>query len=186
MSTESQHDAEPVCKLPAGSLSGAADAGVGGAGRVESIAIDAGGQVVVRIEGRAEPYVKARIARCFPWSLGEMYISICDKDGKEIAMLRTLEGLTPDSRRIVERELRDKVFSPRIRRVLDCKSEFGVISITADTDRGEVTFQVRTRDDIRVLSPTHAIFRDADGIAYELPDLRALDAHSVKYLEEFF
>ena len=90
------------------------------------------------------------------------------------------------SRQLVEQELREKAFSPRIQAVLDYKDEFGVVSISARTDRGDVTFQIRSRDDIRLLSPTRALFRDADGNTYELPDLAALDPASRRYLEEYF
>ena len=153
---------------------------------MQSLAVNESGQIVLRLKGQDEPCVDVRIVRCFPWSLPETYVSILDKDGKELALLRDLSELAPDSRELVRRELRDKAFSPRLQRVISCKTEFGVVSITAATDRGEVTFQVRSRDDIRILSATRAIFRDADGIGYELPDLNALDPVSKKHLQDFF
>ena len=154
--------------------------------RVQSVARNEVGQLVVLVKGCEAPIVDARVARCFPWSLPDIYIAIRDKDGKEVALLKTLDELDDASRKIVEQELCDKVFNPRIRRVVDYKNEFGVISISADTDRGKVTFQIRSRDDIRVLSQTRALFRDADGNTYELPDLNALDALGRKSLYEYF
>ncbi len=144
------------------------------------------GQVVLRLAGREEPYVEVRIARCFPWSLPETFISICEKDGRELVLLRDLGELPDQMRELVRRELRDKAFTPRIQRVLSCTSEFGVTSIRAMTDRGEVTFQVRTREDVRILGPARAVFRDADGVSYEVSDLRAMDSASQKHLQEFF
>jgi len=157
-----------------------------GDGRITSIERNAAGQLVLRLEGRDEPVVDARIARCFPWSMPHGYICIRDSDGKELALLRTLENLPPQTRKMVEDELRDKVFNPRIRRVAACKHEFGVTSITAETDRGQVTFQIRGRDDVRVLSPTRALFRDVDGNTYELADLTALDRSSRKHFAKYF
>jgi hypothetical protein len=49
-----------------------------------------------------------------------------------------------------------------------------------------VTFQVRSRDDVRVLSSTRALFRDADGNTYELADLNALDAAGQKWMQNYF
>ena len=144
------------------------------------------GQLVARVKGREAPVTDARVAYCFPWSLPERYIAIRDKDGKEIALLGTLAELDPASRAAVEEELREKVFHPAITRVVDLKSEFGVISITVETNRGRVTFQIRSREDVRVLSPTRALFRDADGNTYELADLAALDPASRKTLAEYF
>ena len=155
-------------------------------GDIESIARNDLRQLVVRLKGRDEPLVDARVARCFPWSGPEHYIAIRTMDGKEITLLKTLADLDEAHRAIVEDELRQKIFNPRIVRVTDYRNEFGVVSISADTDRGPVTFQIRSRDDIRFLSPTRALFRDADGNTYELADLNALDPSSRKWLGEFF
>ena len=155
-------------------------------GAVRRVLRDELGQLVVHMDGREEPVVDARVARCFPWSLPDCYVSIRDKDGKEIALLETLAELDPASRQVVQQELEEKVFNPKIRRITSYKNEFGVASITADTDRGEVTFQIRSRDDVRLLSETRALFRDADGNTYELTDLEGLDYASRKWIENYF
>jgi hypothetical protein len=153
---------------------------------IERITWNAVGQLVVHVKGRKDPYVEAKAARCFPWSVPETYISIRDKDGKEIALLNSPDDLDAESRATLLKELQDKMFAPKILRVTEFKDEFGVISITTETDRGIVTFQIRSRDDVRILSDTRALFRDADGNTYELPDLNALDATGRKYLQGYF
>jgi hypothetical protein len=153
---------------------------------IESITRNELRQLVVRLRGHGEAIVDARVARCFPWSLPGNFISLRTKDGKEIVLLKTTGELDEASRVPVEEELREKIFNPRILRVTDYRNEFGVVSVSADTDRGNVTFQIRSRDDIRVLSPTRSLFRDADGNTYELPDLNALDPVSRKHLQEYF
>ncbi|HUT58309.1 MAG TPA: DUF1854 domain-containing protein [Phycisphaerae bacterium] len=158
----------------------------GGEAVVEQVELNPAGQLVVHIRGCGEPVVDARLARCFPWSLPDGYISVRDADGKEITLLQTLDGLDDASRQVVEKELADKVFNPKIRRIVEHRHEFGVTSITAETDRGQVTFQIRSRDDIRILSPTRGLFRDADGNTYEMEDLNALDAQSRKWLQDHF
>ena len=154
--------------------------------RIERIERDEAGRLVVHLAGREEPLVDVKVARCFPWSLPGHYVSILDKEGKEIALFDTLDELEGENRAIVEEELAAKVFNPIIRRVVGHKHEFGVTSITAETDRGRVTFQVRSRDDVRTLSATRALFRDADGNIYELPDLTKLDRASRKHLDRYF
>ncbi|MFW5841465.1 MAG: DUF1854 domain-containing protein, partial [Planctomycetota bacterium] len=64
--------------------------------------------------------------------------------------------------------------------------EFGVSNIKARTDRGVVNFQVKSRDDVRLLSASRALFRDADGNIYELPDLNQLDSQSRRHLANYF
>ena len=101
-------------------------------------------------------------------------------------MIESLDRLDDDSRKVVEQELSEKIFNPKIKGIVDFKDEFSVTSITADTDRGEVTFQIRSRDDVRILSPTRALFRDVDGNTYELPDLMALDGSARRNLDRYF
>jgi len=156
------------------------------AARIERVAIDPAGRLVVHLAGQDDPLVDAKVARCFPWSLPERYVSVLDADGKEIALLETLDGLDEASRQVIQEQLATRIFNPVIRRVVEYKHEFGITEITAETDRGTVTFQVRTRDDVRTLSTNRALFRDADGNIYELPDLDQLDSASRRRLEHYF
>jgi hypothetical protein len=153
---------------------------------IQSVARNELGQLVVRLRGRQEPVVDARVARCFPWSLPQCYISLRDKEGKELALLKSLEEVPQEHRPLLEQELADKIFNPRISRILDYRNEFGVISVTAQTDRGQVSFQIRSRDDVRLLTPTRALFRDVDGNTYDLPDVNQLDLASRRHLQEYF
>lgn len=154
--------------------------------RVERIERNAAGELVVHLAGRADPYVGARIARCFPWSIPESYLSVRSAEGKEVAMLDSLDALEGPSREVAEAELRASVFQPRIRRVVSFKTDFGVATVTAETDRGVVSFEIRQREDVRHLSPTRALFRDPDGNTYEVADLEALDETSRRHLQAYF
>ena len=153
---------------------------------VRKVERDADGKVIIRLTGQDEPLADARLARYFPWSLPDAYVSVRDKNGKEVVMLRTLDELDADSREVVEQELADKIFNPKILQVLQVKREFGLSSISAITDRGEVLFQFHGRDDVRLLSPTRALFRDVDGNTFELPDIGELDPASRKMLRRYF
>jgi len=157
-----------------------------GDGHIVGIERDAAGRLIVRLAGRDEPITDAKAVRCFPWSMPDSYVSIHSPEGKEAAMIKSLDELNDVSRAVLEEELKDKVFNPKILEIVDYKDEFGVTSITAETDRGRVTFQLRSRDDVRVLTGTRALFRDVDGNTYELPDLAALDPTSRKQLERYF
>ena len=154
--------------------------------RITRIERNADGQLVAHLAERDEPVVDVRAARYFPWSIPDAYISIRDRDGREVAMLTTLDDLDPDSAEIVEAELRDMVFNPKILRVRKYTREFGVSSLEAETDRGDVIFQFRGRDDVRILSATRALFHDVDGNTYEVADLTQLDPASQKQLHPFF
>ncbi len=147
---------------------------------------NARGELRAHLEGGDGPVEKVKIARCFPWTLRDEYVSVRDSEGKEIVLLKTLDGVDAATRELIEQELAENVFVPQIRRIVKYEDEFGVISIAAETDRGEVKFQMRNRQDVRALTPTRAIFRDVDGNLYEVPDFNALDRNSQKYIEQFF
>ena len=156
------------------------------ASRIGRIERNSAGELVLHLCGTAEPVVGVTLARCLPWTMPESYISVRSGEGREIVLLKTLDELDPVSREIVDAELRDKIFNPKILRILEYKHEFGISSITAETDRGQAVFQFRERDDVRFLSATRMLFRDADGNTYELPDTRTLDPVSQKYLNRYF
>ena len=65
--------------------------------KIERIERNAARQLMVHLAGRGEPVVDATAARCFPWSLPESYISIRDAEGKELALLETLDELVAAS-----------------------------------------------------------------------------------------
>jgi len=153
--------------------------------RVEKITRDASGKLVAHVSG-GETVEDVRVSRCFPWTLPGSYISVYEESGKELTLLGGLDELDDESRRIVEDQLDRMVFTPQIKRIVEHRREFGVTSITAETDRGDVTFQIRNRNDVRVFSPTRAVFRDADGNAYEVADLDALDAKSKGHIAPYF
>jgi hypothetical protein len=153
--------------------------------QIERIYRNAEGDLALKVRGDEAPLEGVKARRCLPWSDPERYIALLDKEGKEIALLHSLDELEPASRALIEAELHAKLFSPKISRILEQKDEFEVIAVTAETDRGKVTFELRTRDDVAVLAPNQILFRDADGIAYEIRDARQLDRRTQAWLEEF-
>ena len=155
------------------------------ADRIAEVRREADGSVTVTLEGIEEPVREVRVRRCFPWSLRDRYVAILDKDGKEVTLLRGLDDLPAGVRDILTEELHDKIFNPRIRSIRKHNSEFGVMSFEVETDRGDVAFQVRTRDDIRMLSGGQMLLRDVDGNTYEIPDLAALDPASRRLIHEY-
>ena len=154
--------------------------------RVTRIERNATGQIVVHLAGSETPVTDVRLTRYFPWSMPDAYVSVRTDQGREVAVLTDLDGLDPESRETLESELHDRVFNPKLLRILEYKHEFGISYIRAETDRGQVTFQFRGRHDIRLLSPTRALIRDVDSNTYELPDFNRLDPSSRRYLQRFF
>ena len=156
------------------------------AARVTHIERNAAGGLVVHLAGGQTPVTDVKLTRYFPWSMPDAFISVRTDQGREVAVLTDLDELDPDSRHVVESELYDKVFNPKLLRILEYRHEFGISYIKAETDRGEATFQFRGRHDVRLLSPTRALIRDVDSNIYELPDFNRLDPAGRRYLQRYF
>ncbi len=129
-----------------------------------------------------ETYEKVRIMRAFPLSFPEKYIVFRVRN-EEIGLLEDAEKIADTSRQILEDELRKAYFIPRITRICSLEENHGASKWKVETDYGMREFDVRSRDDIKVLPPFRVLFRDADGNRYEIPDCRRLDPKSQSLLD---
>jgi hypothetical protein len=134
--------------------------------------------------GPARSWRRVQVARAFPLSKPDQYIGLRDGADKDIGMLPTLEGLDPESRKIIDEELTRRYFLPVIRRVHAVKEEYGITTWDVDTDKGRHTFLVQNlRESVWEMVPgERAIITDKDGLRYEFPDIRKLDARTMSVL----
>ena len=121
--------------------------------------------------------------RLFPISGLTKYISLLDKDGKEMAIIRDIETLMPESRAVIEKSLDEYYLIPEIISVLDRYEKYGILKWTVETDRGVRTFEIKNRNsDIKALFDGRVLIRDRDDNRYEIPDVNKLDIKSLRLL----
>jgi len=124
--------------------------------------------------------------RCFPLTHPGHWISLCDREGREVLLLDTLDGVDAEGRALLLAELQRREFMPVVRQVLSIHpddvdpSEWHVM-----TDRGEARFTLPGEDNVRPLGPGSYVLSDANGIRYRVPDIRALDGDSRRLLARF-
>jgi hypothetical protein len=153
-------------------------------GRGVQLALDAWGRLVLSTpEGRR--FVGVEPVRAFPITEPGGWVSLCDADGREVFCLRTLEGLDPDSRKVLDDELSQREFIPVIKRIVRVTGEATPSDWDVETDRGATRFTLDSEDDIRPLGPHRLFITDSRKLRYQVPDLRALDGHSRRLLEKF-
>lgn len=104
---------------------------------------------------------------------------------KEIGVVRDIQKIDPQSRKIVEEELEMMYFIPKITRINRIRSERGSYKWMVETDRGEREFDVRHREDIRIIESNRVIVKDVDGNRFEIPNYSRLDSHSRSMLERY-
>ena len=122
--------------------------------------------------------------RLFPYTNYTMYITLLDKNEKELGFVRDFEELDEDSQKALAKCFEQYYMIPKIIRVIDCQEEAGTLKWTVDTDRGKVVFSIKNRhSDIKhLIGSTRIIIRDSNDNRYEISNPEELDKHSRKKL----
>ena len=130
-------------------------------------------------DGRKFEEVEAR--SLVPISGPKRYITLLDSDGKEIAVIRNLDTIMPESRKAVEDALREYYLIPKIIRIIDRDEKYGVLKWTVETDRGIRSFDIKNRQsDIKTVYGNRVLIKDSNDNRYEIPDWEKLDIKSFK------
>lgn len=132
-----------------------------------------GGETVEDLEPR----------RLFPVSGRMKYITLLDSEGREHAIIRDVETLSPESKEVILDCLREYYLIPKITALLDRTDKYGVLKWTVQTDRGVQQLRIRNRNsDIKQLYDGRILIRDSNDNRYEILDYRKMDRDSLKLL----
>lgn len=118
------------------------------------------------------------VRRCFPWSKPTRYISLCDSEESEVALVRELGELSSESRLVLEQALVEAGFVLKIVRVLDVDEEVEIRNWRVETEQGPRSFQTRLDDWPRQMPGGGILIRDVAGDLYHVADPRELDGKS--------
>ncbi len=146
--------------------------------------IDDWGRLVLTTEGgRSYPGVDP--VRAFPISDPGSWISFTDDQGREVFCLQSLDGLAPEARAFLERELSLRELIPVILRVVRISGESTPCDWEVESDHGQTRFTLDSEDDVRRLGPHRVMIVDSRKLRYQIPDARNLDGHSRRLLDRF-
>lgn len=124
--------------------------------------------------------------RLFPHTNLTQYITLLDSHEKEIAMIKDLAAISPESRKAVEDCFFDYYMIPEIVEILHVEDKFGALKWTVMTDRGEVQFSIRNRhSDIKQLGKNRLFVRDSNDNRYQVSDISALDKASLRRIYSY-
>ena len=143
---------------------------------------DAFRRLCVTVEGFAT-YLDLRAARVFPVSEVADYVSFLGLNDNEAVMIGDTCELDCESRRILEEELTRAYFVPKITHIYEIEDAHGAARWEVETDRGYRLFDLRDREDVRVIEGKRVLLQDADGNRYEVPDVTALDERSRRLID---
>ena len=99
---------------------------------------------------------------------------------REIGIIRNLNGLSPDQRRLLAEELFKRYFIHLITRIRSVRDELGYLYWDCETDKGRRQFAIPRWDQRAVYHGASGcrVITDLEGSRYEIPDLDALDTAS--------
>ncbi|MBR3954144.1 MAG: DUF1854 domain-containing protein [Clostridia bacterium] len=119
----------------------------------------------------------------FPISGRNKYIVLLDSEGEQIAVVRDMDQLLPESKQAIEDCLREYYMMPRIKRFIEMSEKFKIWMWTCETDRGIITFEIRNHiTAVKPLYDGRILIKDANDNRYEIPDIKQLDKKSYKML----
>ena len=128
-------------------------------------------------------YTNVEAIRSFPLTDSNKYISLLDDEEKEIGIIQDIKQLPRESEKVLRSELQKRYFLPKITKIHSLDGEFGVTEWVVETNRGPVTFGMRTRYDVVSLENGRVLIKDADGNRYEIENYHRLDPDSIALLE---
>lgn len=124
--------------------------------------------------------------RAFPFDAPEEYISVLDKDGRELGMIRSLQEFMQDEEAydVLCTELERKYLVRTILKIRSLKEKLGFSYWDVDTDRGRFSFTMQdTYRNLIHTSENGIVLSDVDGNRYQVPDVLALDPKSYRKIE---
>ena len=117
--------------------------------------------------------------RLFPISGPSRYIALTDNEGDAVCIIRNVDNLLPDAKKVLEDALDLHYMIPKISKVLKWVSEQGQHIWTVETDRGQADIVITDNtNQIKRLFNDRVLIKDSSDNRYEIPDFNKLDVRS--------
>ena len=123
-------------------------------------------------------------ARMFPITDPDGWLAICDRQGRELLCIRSIEAVPADLRSLLQEELNRTMFTPMIKRIRSSVPFGDHVRLFITTDRGDTDITVDTEDIYR-LSGNRILLKDINGIRFLIPDWHAMSSNSRRILDVY-
>lgn len=135
-------------------------------------------------------YNRITLRRALPIGNPMDYISVADKDNKEIGMISSLSELSEKQYSIVIAELENRYYCPSVYEIKSVKDKLGYVYLELIIGRDDTKYKKNcavkdVNRNIRMLDDDRLAIFDVDGNRYIVQSLTALDKKSLKRLEPY-
>lgn len=122
--------------------------------------------------------------RAFPFDKPFEYISVLDKDMKELGLISSIDDFPPETARMLREELERKYYAPVIKTIHSVNERFGFSYWKVTTDEGDLSFTLQdTYRSILKAGGGRVFIVDMDGNRFDIPNVEELDFKSYKKIE---
>lgn len=127
-----------------------------------------------------ECYNDVDIRLMFPLTSRNRFIAVY-YEGEEIAIIKDFRKLSHNNRKIIGDAIEKRYFIPVIIKINKIVHEYRMVHWYVETNKGELDFFTRTRNDV-VVKEKQVYIKDIDGNRYLIRDHTALSAQSQREL----
>lgn len=134
--------------------------------------------------GPGRTVLRCQVACAFPWRFTDKWIGIRDEKDKDLGMLETTNGMSPESLETLRVELDRRYFIPTVTAVTKAKKEYETVTWDVQTDRGPRTYHVhQLRENVHQLDDGRIVITDRHGSRFAFATLNETDKESRVILE---
>ena len=116
--------------------------------------------------------------RLFPTTRPTQYITLLNKEGNEVSVIRSISDIDSESARVINESLENYYLVPKIIKIYKISIKTGTIRWSVLTERGKVDFYIHNRNDIKSFSDGTVRVRDSDDNRYVIESFAKLDFES--------
>lgn len=143
-----------------------------------------GGKLSVKI-GETE-HKGVTLHRAFPFGMEDRYISVKDKEGKELGIIDKLNEFAPEVQTLLREQMALRYFAPVIRTITSVKEDFGYLLWSVETDMGAMMFTTQSSSGAIIPVATNRyLVVDLDGNRFEIPDVSKLSPKDFYKIEMY-
>ena len=146
--------------------------------------LDSAGRLVF-VAADGTRHENARPMRLFPLTQPELWISVQDASGEELACIEDPARLLDAKRDALAGALATRDFVPVVRSITRITRAAEGFDWFVVTDRGPTSFRVETDENIQNLGGTRVVIIDDRNMRYLIPNIAALDRESQRKLERY-
>ena len=128
---------------------------------------------------------EVQVCQCFPWSCPNEFLSLKDKEGKELHLVESLNDLSKSSRVNLEEYLGMLNFTFKISEILEIEEEVELRSFKVITQQGSRCFQTKLEDWPLKMNDGSVLIKDLSGDLFKIENPDHLDKKSKTLLNVY-